>query len=94
MILLMFGLSREIKKIDPEISLIATTVPSLFDLILFTEFLCTLQAWTKVNLFAYRNKNLTIPSENPTAIILPEFFFENGNHSMHVDSLLVANFFE
>lgn len=78
---------------DPAVSIIAMTFPSLLALILMIEFLCTFNALINLKLFCSNPKNLTIPSENPTTIILPLFLLENGNHYTHVDyELLVENF--
>lgn len=67
----MMGLSIETKNRDPEVSLTTTIVPSLFDFILVTAFLWILIALMSWKLVALMKRNLMIPSEKPTTIILP-----------------------
>lgn len=73
------------KKIDPELSATANTLPYRLHFTYVIVFLCTLNVLISTNDFSSSPMNLTRPSENPTASIRPLFFLENGNHSMQVD---------
>ena len=73
-------LSKYKKNIEPIVSQTATIFPYRLALILLIGFLWTLKTLISLKFDCSSPRNLIIPSEKPTTIILPLFLFENGSH--------------